>query len=121
MTVVANPDTSGDFWLEPWYSIADDPRQVEAMGRELRRELGLEHPLAGLPVLALARRQDCDDVLFHLLDGSGRVAAVHLTWTQSVPERPPLPGTALYSSFALWVEEGMKEDHAEFVGEGSQE
>lgn len=88
------------------------------MGRELRRELGREHPLAGVAVLALARRQDCDDVLFQLLDGSGSVAVVHLTWTQSASERPPWPGTTLYSSLALWVEEGMKEDHADFVAGG---
>jgi hypothetical protein len=49
-------------WLVPWYSIADDPVEVAGMERELRRELSSGHPLYGVPVQAVGRRQDCDDV-----------------------------------------------------------
>jgi hypothetical protein len=80
-------------WLVPWYSVADDAAQVAGMKRELRRELSPGHPLFQLPVRALARRQDCDNVLFTVEVGIGWVAVVHLTWTHSPPERPPWPRT----------------------------
>jgi hypothetical protein len=101
-------------WLEPWYSIEGNPAQVEAMGQELRRELGQGHALFGIPVRAIARRGDCDDVLFRLLDGTGHVAVVHLTWTYRPPEEPPWPTTALFPTFDAWVTEGMAVDHADF-------
>jgi hypothetical protein len=101
-------------WLVPWSSIADDPDQRAGMERELRRELSAGHPLYGLPVRTLGRRQDCDDVLFAVEDGTGRVAVVHLTWTHSPPERPPWPGTSVYPSFEAWVAEGMGPDHDDF-------
>jgi len=100
-------------WLAPWHSVADDPSQLAGMERELRRELSAGHPLYGLPVRTLGRRQDCDDVLFAVEDGTGRVAVVHLTWTSQPPERPPWPGTVVYPSFEAWVAEGMRPDHDE--------
>lgn len=101
-------------WMEPWYSIEGHADQVAAMGRELRREVAVGHPLFGLSVEAVARRCDCDDVLFQLLDGTGRVAVVHLTWIRQGPDHPPWPCTVIYPSFDAWVEQGMCADHEEF-------
>jgi hypothetical protein len=101
-------------WLVPWHSVSDDSAQVDAMERELYRELAEGHPLYRLPVRTLGRRQDCDDVLFAVEDGSGRVAVVHLTWTHNPPDRPPWPHTVMYPSFAAWDIEGMQPDHDEF-------
>jgi hypothetical protein len=84
------------------------------MQQELARELSVGHPLFGLPLHPLARRQDCDDVLFAVDDGSERVALVHLTWKQSAPEKPPWPITVVYKNFETWVTEGMRTDHEEF-------
>jgi hypothetical protein len=84
------------------------------MERELRRELAAGHPLFGLPARALARRRDCDGVLFAVEDGSGRVAVVHLTWTPSPDERPRWPSTAVSPSLAVWAAEGMRVDAEEF-------
>lgn len=98
-------------WLAPWYSIADNAAQVQAMESELRRELGRGHPLFGVPVRAVARRADRDDVLFTLEDGTGRVAVVHLTWIHRPPERPPWPATDVFPSWDSWVDEGMRVDH----------
>jgi hypothetical protein len=96
-------------WPHPFSPIAyaDDKPAFEA---ELRREVKPGHPLFGLPVAAVGRRYDQDDVLFELLDGSGRVAQVHLTWAGE-RERPPWPGTALFDSFAAWVE-SVNEEYA---------
>ena len=101
-------------WLEPWYPVAHNPAQVAGMALELARELSVGHPLFDLPVRTLARRQDCDDVLFAIEDGTERIAVVHLTWTHSPPEHPPWPGTAIYTSFESWVADGMNTDHKEF-------
>jgi hypothetical protein len=101
-------------WLLPWHSVGDDPVQVAGMERELQRELSPRHPLFGMLVKTLARRQDCDDVLFAVQDGTGRVAVVHLTWTQSPPECPPWPHTTLFPNLETWAVEGMHSDIAEW-------
>ena len=61
----------GDFcWWMP-----DDSLALE---EELRRELPSGHPLEGRELMALARSERCDDVLFH--DGKDYVL-VHFTWS----------------------------------------
>lgn len=107
-------------WLEPWYSIADIPDHSSATVWELQRELTVGHQLYGLPVRAIARRQDCDDVLFQIDDGTGRVAVVHLTWKQGGREQPPWPATAIYPSMQVWVTEGMKPDNDEFISDDQE-
>ena len=100
-------------WLEPWYSIKDNPEQVLAMEKELKRELPDGHPLFNLPIKAIGRRQGCDDALFSLADGTKLIAVVHLTWTSSPPERLPWPITVVYPSIETWASEGMSRDHDE--------
>jgi hypothetical protein len=102
-------------WLEPWYSIADQRDQADGMARELQRELALGHPLFGVPVEAVGRRCDCDDVVFRLLDGSGRFAVVHLTWIHSPPDRPPYPWTTIFESCDKWIAECMLSDHKQYT------
>jgi hypothetical protein len=87
------------------------------MKQELGRELSAGHPLFGLPVRTIGQRQDCDDVLFAVEDGTGRVAVVHLTWTYSPPEQPPWPATFVYPNFKTWLAEGMHRDHDDFGAE----
>jgi hypothetical protein len=69
----------------------------------------------GVPVAAIGKRGDTDDVLFRLLDESGRVAVVHLTWTQSPPERPPWPAIELFASVEEFAEKRMRSDHDDFA------
>jgi hypothetical protein len=104
-------------WLDPWWSVAEKGREFAAtFERVLSREVAHGHPLYGIPVEAIGRRGDNDDVLFRLLDGSGRVAVVHLTWTQTTPERPPWPRTQVYPSLEAWATDGMMADHDEYMG-----
>jgi hypothetical protein len=64
--------------------------------------------------LALSEKNDNDDALFEILDGTGRVAVVHLTWaTQEV--KYPWPSTTFFSSLDEFVEKRMKEDHADWI------
>lgn len=104
----------------PWYSVSDDLVQVAGMERELQRELSPGHPLFGVPVKTLARRQDCDDVLFAVQDGTDRVAVVHLTWTRSSPEGPPWPITTVFANLGTWAVEGMHSDSAEWKCDDDQ-
>jgi hypothetical protein len=98
-------------WRGPWKQ-EDRPRAAE-LESELRRELAPGHPLYGVGVTAIGSRQDTDDVLFRLEDGSHRVAVVHLTWSRGCPEQPPWPATSLFESLEAWVECGMEPDHEE--------
>lgn len=96
-------------WLEPWRPVAGE--EATGLERVLRREVGSDHELYGLTVRVLARRDDCDDVLFAIEDGTGRVVDVHLTWTQDPPEIAPWPIATFFSSFDVWRRDGMHSDH----------
>jgi hypothetical protein len=95
-------------FLDPWY------RAVPGLEAELRNELGDGHPLYGRKAIAVARRQDSDDVLFLLLDHPSPLAVVHLTWTGRPERNSNWPQTTFYTSLQDWVERCMKPDHAEF-------
>src|SRR5262245_44848403 len=104
-------------WLRPWQPIDEYGRGFAApLEDALAREVGPGHTLYGVPVETIDKHVACDDVLFHLLDGSGRVAVVHLTWTRTSPERPPCPNTRLFPSLEAWAEQGMRRDHEEYSG-----
>ena len=93
-------------YLDPWFAVNDS-----LLTDELRRELPPAHILAGLVVAARARRQDRDDVLFEVLDGSGRLARVHLTHQAESDPRGPL--TTLFSTEAEWAA-SMAADHDDY-------
>jgi hypothetical protein len=99
-------------WAEPWGPLAPAAGDLRA---ELHRELSPSHPLFGVTVAAIGRRSDCDDVLFQLLDGSNRVAVVHLTWRGRPEEDSRWPDTVVYGSLQDWVDRGMKADNQEFT------
>jgi hypothetical protein len=101
-------------WLVPWRPILGSAVGFEA---ELSRELAPTHPLFGLKVRALGRRGDTDDVLFELLDGTGRVAVVHLTWRGRVEEDSRWPNTIVYASLQDWFDRRLRaEDEDDFAG-----
>ncbi len=101
-------------WLEPWCSAAQMGEQVaQGWQRQLQIEVPPGHVLYGVPVKLLARGNG-DDALFELMDGSGRVANVHLTWSKS-QERLPWPETDIHSSLQDWVEKVMIPEHQEWV------
>lgn len=83
----------------PWHPVSceDDVRLVS----ELERELPNGHVLADVEVRCLARRLDDDAVLFELVDGSGRVAEVHLTWR--VERHAEWPSATVYRSMIEWM------------------
>jgi hypothetical protein len=96
-------------WLEPWHSA---PSGLES---ELESEISPAHPLFGHKAISVARRDDCDDVLFFLPDNNYPLAVVHLTWTGKRESSAESPHTTFYSSLDDWVERGMKPDNQEFA------
>jgi hypothetical protein len=101
-------------WLEPWWSTEDQSDHFrETFLRQLRLELSPAHALFGLPARVIGRG-DGDDALFEILDGTGRVAVVHLVWSKAQQE-PPWPGTSIYPSLQAFVDVRMRPEHLEWV------
>jgi hypothetical protein len=66
------------------------------LAQNLASELGPQHVLAGVTAIGVARRQDCDDVLFRLDGHRCAYALVHLTWQKwRRGSNPKFPGTVL--------------------------
>lgn len=73
--------------------------EAPALVAELRRELHPQHPLYGKAVTAIARRIDCDDVIFAV---NNRFALVHLTWESTI--RVPFPYTIFFEHIEeIWA------------------
>lgn len=106
--MVAGTDGSGG-WSIPWRAESSPRAAIE-----LAREVGPGHPLWQVSVRVLARRQDCDDVLFALDDGTGRVAVVHLTF--QAERDPHWPATELFGDLADFLIRRMRPDHEAFAG-----
>lgn len=100
-------------WIAPWQA-CDAATPEEAVAAELYREVGAGHVLAGMKVKPLGRRQDQDDMLFALQDGSGRLAVVHLTYSQKTERDARVPHTEIYSDWSHFERERMLRDAAEW-------
>jgi hypothetical protein len=84
---------------EPWAKVDADGQRLEA---ELKKEVGPKHQLFGKLAKAIARRADCDDVLFEIAGDTNEYAVVHLTWSGSTERDPRWPATTLFSSLDAW-------------------
>jgi hypothetical protein len=95
--------------LEPWAAVTN----AQGLEAELARELVPGHRLHGRPNLrAVARRTDCDDVLFV---NDTIAAVVHLTWAKEA--NASQPSTEIFASLEDWVGRRMEPDHDDFAGE----
>lgn len=99
-------------FLEPWYPIESNNEMFE---RELYNEICKDHILYGKKVKAIARRHDCDDVLFLLLNLEPKVAVVHLTYSISKEMDPSWPRTKIYGDIQKWAIESMMPQHRELI------
>ncbi len=101
-------------WLTPWRSLPDGA-PVDALTQELGSELCSRHVLCGILVRPIGGRQDCDDVLFELLDGSGRFAVVHLTYARRPEQDPTWPVTEVFCDWDDFARNRMQSDHADWT------
>jgi hypothetical protein len=100
-------------YIVPWHALPDNASHREGLLSELRRELVAPHPLFGLPAVPIARRQDCDDVLFRFGHSPERYAVVHLTWIGKPERAPQFPWTEIFDSLDAFSTR-MREDALEF-------
>jgi uncharacterized protein (UPF0128 family) len=77
----------------PWQK-TDNGEFFEA---ELKKEMTFFHPLKRKKLKAIGIRTDRDDVLFKLMDGSGRYAVVHLTYNKE--NSRTFPSTKFYENW----------------------
>src|SRR5689334_10663252 len=96
-------------WLDPWCAVTDGTN--DRLLEELHRELCSEHILFGVPVRPIGRRDDCDDVLFEITDGSDRVALVHLTYAHHPETNPLWPSTQMFTNWEHFAGEEMMRAH----------
>jgi hypothetical protein len=102
-------------WLKPWERLQGSG---EAFVNELQTELPYDHALHGVAVVAVARRIDCDDVLFATADPAKPLAVVHLTWAGRTEGDARWPTTTLFHDWQDWVERRLLPDHREYSGDG---
>lgn len=101
-------------WFEPWWSTECMDNQFhETFVRQLALEISPGHEMFELPIRLIGRGLG-DDALFEILDGSGRVAVVHLTWSKP-RERLPRPITVFYTGMENWIETCMLPEHQEWA------
>ena len=80
--------------LAPW--VAVDDSESQRFEDEYAAEIAKGHPLYGVPVKAIARRADSNDVLFRLLRHLCDYAVVRLSWSGREELSPDSPHLDLY-------------------------
>lgn len=98
---------SGFEWPESWQPITDEA-VASSLLAELLKEVGAGHCLFQQTVKAVARRRDCDDVLFLPSDSAWALAAVHLTWRGSTEADPVWPVTTLFAGWEDWLQRSFE-------------
>jgi hypothetical protein len=102
-------------FVEPWFSIEKlGATMADSMVAELKRELSEKHWLHNQPVTAIARRLDCDDVLFRLGAQNEKLAVVHLTWSGKPEANLNFPRMEIFASFVDFATNRMQNDALEF-------
>lgn len=86
-----------------WIEI--DPIEQERFEDEYAAEIAKGHPLYGVPVRAIARRTDRDDVLFNVLRHLCDYVVVRLTWSRREEQPPDTPRFDLYTDAADLISE----------------
>ncbi len=85
---------------EGWYWL--DRAQGKLLTEELAREISVDHALRGKPLVALAKLDGEDDVLYQVKGDREQLYAVHLTW--SVENVPDWPLATAFSGFGDFLE-----------------
>src|ERR1044071_4516288 len=98
-------------WREPWKPLPVD--QWPGTIAELHREMCPAHVLFARSVQPVARREDCDDVLFYHGETAPQFAVVHLTYARET--EPEWPCTTLFDTLDAWIKDCMIPDAEQFA------
>ncbi len=97
-------------YLEPWEKYHESDSYLV---KELRREVCNKHILFSVDAQAIARRCDCDDVLFKLSNFTHQYAVVHLTYSRESDSTFPI--TELYVDLEDWIKNRMIPDNQDYT------
>jgi hypothetical protein len=98
-------------FLEPWYFVVSDG----SLEKELSNEVGHEHILYGRELVAVARKDGYDDVLFYFKYEPNSLAMVHITWKGKQEFEPHWPRTKVFDSWDEWMSQCMIPDNEEYM------
>lgn len=96
-------------FLEPWNPCENSISIIN----ELKHEISAQHILHNIQVELIARRFDCDDCLFKILEDNPKYAVVHLTWSSTKETNSIFPTTDMYDNWDDFLENRMKLDNLE--------
>ncbi len=74
------------------------------------------HLLFGENVSAIAKRRDCDDVLFELVE-EGKFAVVHLTWKMKKEANAAFPYTKVFENWTDLYQNCIVRDNLDYLNE----
>jgi hypothetical protein len=108
--------TRADFvlFLKPWAAFSAESTFSKFFEDEVARELPANDSLRGRSLRCIAKNSTCDDVLFQVDDGT--FVEVHLTFTQTPPERPGWPRRKIFGTIFDWMIESMIPEHEDHFG-----
>lgn len=75
------------FMYDPWWLISTS--MSESLTKELEKEVSPKHILYGKVAIAVARREDNDDVIFWI-QKLNKYAVVHLTYSKEISSEFPI-------------------------------
>jgi tetratricopeptide (TPR) repeat protein len=102
-------------FLDPWFSTDEETEGYhDGFLNRLQAAVGPEHVLYGLPMRLRGHSSRLSNTLFEILDGTGRLAVVHLTRTEA-REPPPSPKTTIYPNFEAFKSETMVPQHRDYL------
>lgn len=98
--------------LRPWQQI-ENPQFYE---NELKKEIGILHPLFWKKVTAIGKRSDRDDVLFEVT-GARKYAVVHLSYKKEYSRTFPV--THLYQDWTDLFKNRLLQEHRDWQNAAS--
>jgi ankyrin repeat protein len=104
-------------FLDPWWATDGDSGPWEQRFlNQLQTQVGPEHVMYGLPVRIVGSYGGSKALLFEILDGSGRLAVINVTW-ENVEHSFSLPDTTLYPNFEAFKTQRMIPENAKHLAE----
>lgn len=86
---------------DEWYKINSETYYED----ELYKEVSDKHILFGKKCVAVAKRDDCDDILFLVQNSEIKYAIVHLTWNSGLESHSLFPMTRTFCSIEELIED----------------
>ena len=112
--MMPNEKRQYDF-LGPWWATDGDSGPWEQRFLDkLQSQIGPEHVLYGLPVRIVGSYGGSQELLFEILDGTGRLAVIGVTW-EGFEHSFSLPDTTIYPNFEVFKTRRMIPEHDQYL------